>query len=189
MRKAVLTIILFSSAGLALRAQVPAGYVAVDSLVYHAVDAVDSKLEGKSVFSVVGSESSGVKITQDASIESAMAKHISANRNKHLSGYRIRIFFDNKQNSRTESEAALSRFRAAFPGIPAYRTFSNPFFKVTVGDFRTKSEAAQLLGSLKGMFPNAFVLKENINYPAVDKNSAYIVDTVKVLRKVGEETL
>ena len=182
MRKAFLTLAAAILTAASLSAQAPSGYTAADSLVYRPVDAVDASLEGKSVFSVIASEKHGLTVTQDASIASGMATHVKNNKSKSLQGYRIRIFFDNKQNSRGESESALARFRAAYPGIPAYRSFTNPFFKVTVGDFRTKSEATALLVSLKSMFPNAFVLKETINYPSVDRQHAYIVDTVTVYR-------
>lgn len=174
---------------LALRAQTPSGYQVVDSIVVRQVDAVDASLTGKSIFSVLSKDGSNVTVSQDASITTAMASHVSSNKSKNISGYRVRIFFDNKQNSRGESEAAMRRFQGAFPGVPAYRSFTNPFFKVTVGDFRTKSEATQLLNSLKGMFPNAFLVKESINYPAVDKSNAYVIDTIKVTRPVQAATL
>lgn len=152
--------------------------VTVDSLVYRPADAMDASLAGKSIFSLLSGE--GVVVEQDAGIVNAMSAHIAKNRKKTVSGYRVRIYFDNKQNSRGASEAAMMRFKGAFPGIPAYRSFTSPFFKVTVGDFRTKSEAAQLLQNLKGMFPNAFIIKEKINYPAVDRGHSFVVDTVKV---------
>ena len=185
MRKAIIILSFVLGAAASLRAQAPAGYVEVDSLVYRQVDALDASLEGKSIFSVISSEKKGLTVSQDASITSGMAAHVKNNKSKSLQGYRIRIFFDNKQNSRGESEAALARFKAMYPGVPAYRSFTNPFFKVTVGDFRTKSEATALLVSLKSMFPNAFVLKENINYPAVDRQNSYVVDTVTVFRPVS----
>lgn len=149
----------------------------------------DHALAGKSVFAVLSQPGSNVTVNQDASISSAMSGHVNSNRSRSLGGYRVRIFFDNKQNSRGESEAALRRFQGAFPGVPAYRSFTNPFFKVTVGDFRTKSEATQLLNSLKGLFPNAFVVKENINYPAVDRNGVYVIDTLKVNGSAPEASL
>ena len=61
----------------------------------------------------------------------------------------------------------MVRFKGMFPDVAAYRTYSNPFFKVTVGDFRTKSEATRLLQQVKGSFPSAFIVKETINYPPV----------------------
>ena len=66
--------------------------------------------------------------------------------------------------------------------VVAYRTYANPYFKVTVGDFRTRSEAVKLLERIKGAFPSAFVVKENIEFPVVDKENAYVTDTIKVVR-------
>ena len=40
----------------------------------------------------------------------------------------------------------------------------------------------ELLSRIRSEFPSAFVVKENIEYPVVDKNNAVVVDTVKVLR-------
>jgi hypothetical protein len=54
-----------------------------------------------------------------------------------------------------------------------------------VGDCRTKSEAMKLLARIKGNFSSAFVVKENIEYPLVDDEAAYTIDTVKVLRPVA----
>jgi hypothetical protein len=81
-----------------------------------------------------------------------------------------------------ESEETLKRFQTLHRDVPAYRTYSNPYFKVTVGDFRTKSEAMELLSRIRHEFPSAFVVKESIEYPVVDKNNAVVADTVKVIR-------
>ena len=160
----------------------PSNLTAVDSIVYRPVAASDAALEGKSVFSLLSNETRNATLSQDPSIVTAMNAHISYNRKKKLNGYRVRIFFDNKQNSRGASEAAMRRFQGAFPGYSAYRSFTSPHFKVTVGDFRTKSEAMQLLQRVKGMFPSAFIVKEQINYPSADHRSAYVADTVQVYR-------
>ncbi|MBO5634994.1 MAG: SPOR domain-containing protein [Bacteroidales bacterium] len=125
--------------------------------------AVDSTLIGKNIFNLMPN----VAVHQSQGILGAMNRQIASNSSRKMSGYRVRIFNDNKQNSRGASEAALARFKGMFPGLSAYRTYSNPFFKVTVGDFRTKSEALQLLQRVKGSFPSAFIVKETINYPPV----------------------
>jgi hypothetical protein len=41
-----------------------------------------------------------------------------------------------------------------------------------------------LLTRIKGAFPSAFVVKENIAYPVVDAENAVIADTVRVLRPI-----
>ena len=144
-----------------------------DSLVYVPAASMDASLSGKNIFSLV-------PVHQSQAVANAMNGKIQRNKDKKMTGYRVRIFFDNKQNSRAASEAAMNRFKSLHPGIPAYRSYESPYFKVTVGDFRTKSEAMQMMQRLKGDFPSAFVVKENINFPIVDKAHSYVVDTVRV---------
>lgn len=183
MKKLFLVLLAASLSALTLCAQEQTGaVVAVDSIVYRPAAAYDAALEGRSIFSVLSSEAKGITIQEDPSIVTGMNAHISYNRRKKLNGYRVRIFFDNKQDSRSASEAALNRFRGAFPGVSAYRSFTSPHFKVTVGDFRTKSEAVQMLQRVKGMFPNAFIVKEQINYPPADRANAFVADTVQVFK-------
>lgn len=169
----------------------PEGYVYVDSLVYTPKASVDSTLAGKDVFRDMPSRLRGDEATVDVGqseiLEKSMRAHIEANPKRTLSGYRVRIFFDNKQSARHESEQTLKRFRAMYRDVAVYRTYTNPYFKVTVGDCRTKSEAMKLLSRIKGNFPSAFVVKENIECPLVDEETAYTIDTVKVLRPVAME--
>lgn len=165
-------------------------YELVDSIVYRPAAAVDSTLVGIDVFDHVLSASAGkgnVVIEQNPMVEQSMRAHIDANKERTLSGYRVRIFFDNRQTARTESEETLKRFQTLHKDIPAYRTYANPYFKVTVGDFRTKSEAMELLARIRQEFTSAFVVKESIFYPVVDKNNAVVTDTVKVVRLKSAE--
>ena len=169
--------------------EAPEGYEYVDSLVYTLKASVDSALVGKDVFRDMPSRHEGdpatVEVEQSELLEISMRQHVQKNGARTLSGYRVRIFFDNKQSARNESEQTLMRFRAMYPDVAVYRTYTNPYFKVTVGDCRTKSEAMKLLSRIKGNFSSAFVVKENIGYPLVDDEAAYTVDTVKVLRPVA----
>jgi len=166
----IVILLLAAFAGAPLLAQ-----EATDSLVYVPAASVDASLAGKSIFN-------SVTVHQSQAIAKAMAGKIERNKSRKMTGYRVRIFFDNKQSARNASEAAMNRFRAAYPGHGAYRSFASPYFKVTVGDFRTKSEAMQLMRRIKADFPTAFVVKENINYPIVDRDHAYVVDTVSVVK-------
>lgn len=160
---------------------------AVDSVIYRPASAVDSTLVGKNVFRVLPSKSRGaaaeVVVRQSSNVERSMGAHVQANKERNMSGYRVRIFFDNKQTARVESENTLKRFESLYHDVAAYRSYANPYFKVTVGDFRTKSEAMALLERIKGDFPSAFVVKENISFPVVDKKNSYVTDTVKVFRQ------
>lgn len=149
-----------------------------DSIIYRQSAALDSTLVGKNILGLLSADS-GVTVHQSRIIQDALAAHISANSSRTSTGYRVRIFNDNKQTSRNDSEAALTRFKGMFPGVSAYRTYSNPFFRVTVGDFRTKSEAMRLLQQVKGTFPTAFIVKETIGYPVVDRFHSYTEERVE----------
>lgn len=148
-----------------------------DTIVYRFADAVDSTLVGISLLDAMPSD---VKIHQSQRTQNGLNLYISRNKDRVISGYRVRIFFDNKQTARAASEAAMESFLKTYHGIPAYRSYQSPFFKVTVGDFRTKSEAMVLLRSLKARFPSAFIVKENIEYPAADRVHTFVTDTVRV---------
>ena len=123
---------------------------------------VDSTLMGRSILSVLGP---GVTVNQSRTMRSALDSYVSNNAAKKLSGFRIRVFFDNGQSARTRSESIARSISNAFPGIGVYRTFESPNFKVCVGDFRTKDEALKVYHSLKATYPTAIILKETINYP------------------------
>lgn len=182
---------LMSSQSLKAQQNVKNGYQVADSVIYRPAATVDSTLVGKNVFAVLpsraGGSSSEVVVHQPSLVEKSMDAHVEANKERTLSGYRVRIFFDNRQSARTESEAALKRFESIYHDVSAYRSYANPYFKVTVGDFRTKSEAMELLDRIKNEFPSAFVVKENIAFPIVDKANAFVTDTVKVLRPVAPQ--
>ena len=123
---------------------------------------VDSTLVGRSVLSVLGS---GVSVNQSSAMKSAFDSYVSANASKRITGYRIRVYYENNQNARNRSEAIARSISVTYPGIGVYRTFESPNFKVCVGDFRTKDEALKLYHALKSSYPTAIILKETINYP------------------------
>lgn len=185
MKKILSAIALILFSGLALNAQAPQGYEWADSLVYTPVSAIDKDLQGRDIYSAMPEN---VTIHQAPALKDSLARYITRNEKRTVNGYRIRIFFDNKQDSRGASEAVAGRFRALYPGYNVYRSFANPFFKVTVGDFRTKSEANVALRVIVNDFPSAFVVREKFRFPALDPAS-YTVDTVRVLRKIEEVEL
>lgn len=176
--KRIVSIVLLIIAPLCLLKAQEAPTTAVDSIIFRLAPACDSSLVGQSVISLMPA---GVNVSQSQAIASALESRI-ASQVPGVDGYRVRIYFANNQNSRTESEAAAKSFMNDYPGIMAYRNYQNPFFKVTVGDFRTKSEAMSLLSRIKGRYPAAFIVKERINYPPLERENEVLRDTLKVSR-------
>ena len=81
----------------------------------------------------------------------------------NINGYRIVIFMSNTQTARRDAMAIQENFTTLFPKEQSYMTYENPYFKVAVGNCTTQEEAMILLGRLRGSFPKAFIMRENIN--------------------------
>lgn len=82
---------------------------------------------------------------------------------KSVSGYRIVIFMSNTQTARRDAVTAQENFALLFPQEQSYLTYENPYFKVAVGNCTSQEEALILLGRLRGTFPKAFMMRENIS--------------------------
>lgn len=130
---------------------------------------IDTLLMGRNIYDLLNEKgiiSGRVKITQSGTLTKAMRQHSTDNASKRINGYRVRIYFDNSQNARYQSERILERFAEEYPNIRVYRSHVSPYFKVTVGDFRTRGDAYMLADKLKSSYPAAFIVKETINYPS-----------------------
>ena len=123
---------------------------------------MDTTLVGRDIMSLVGSK---VNVSQSSAVRNALNNYIRSNSGKRIQGYRIRVFYDNSPQARTRSESIAAYVRTQFPENGVYRTFEAPNYKVTVGDFRSKEEALRIYMTLKGIYPTAYIIKENINYP------------------------
>ncbi|PKO98321.1 MAG: hypothetical protein CVU13_10745 [Bacteroidetes bacterium HGW-Bacteroidetes-8] len=129
---------------------------------------IDSSYLNKDIFELIARQAlngSVVKLKQSQDIVTSMQNHIANSSQKKINGYRIRIFFDNKQDARVKSENIRQSFTESFPGVGVYWTYDAPYFKVTVGDLRSKSDAMKMLKRLQGSYPSAFIVREHINFP------------------------
>ena len=147
------------AAGQGAAAQEPA----TDTTSVGASQPLDSLLVGVSIFDRLAEYNT--EVNQIPQIREAFSKYIEQNSVKKRHGYRIRIFISNAQNARAQSLEVENSFKKLFPAIPTYRTPSNPYFKVTVGNYRSRSDAARALTIIKEEYPAAFMVKEIIDYP------------------------
>ena len=122
---------------------------------------LDSALLGKNVLSVIGP---GVEISQSPVVRQALEQYVQDNALKPLTGFRIRVFYDNGPQARVRSENIEKTLQQQL-SVAVYRSFESPNYKVTVGDFRSKDEALRIYNALKGTYPTAYIIKETINYP------------------------
>lgn len=123
---------------------------------------VDSTLVGRDILSTLGS---GAQVEQSNIIRQALQQYTLNNAEKPISGYRIRVFYDNGPQARIKSENIEQILQKQFPEVLVYRSFESPNYKVSIGDFRSKDEALRIFNAIKGTYPTAFIIKESINYP------------------------
>ena len=96
-------------------------------------------------------------------LEKALDSQVEKNRARKVQGYRVRIYFDNSQDARQISEQIVDSFSVRHPGVPVYRSYDNPYFKVTVGEFRSRSDAMRFLEAIREEYPTVFLVKESFS--------------------------
>ena len=136
--------------------------------VFRRAPVIDSTYLNRDIFEILAKQSlngSVVNIKQSKDIVTSMQNHIANASQKRVNGYRIRIFFDNKQDARVKSENMRQSFSENYPGVGVYWTYDAPYFKVTVGDLRSKSDAMKMLKMLQTNYSSAFIIREHINFP------------------------
>lgn len=69
-------------------------------------------------------------------------------------GYRVQIYSDNNQRTaRAEAERRAAAIRSHFPEYQAYVVFQSPYWRVRVGDFRSRSQAEDAVQQMRQALP------------------------------------
>ena len=107
-------------------------------------------------------------VVQDEKINELLSKHLKINEVVNtIPGFRINVFFQSGNNSKTGAMQCKAAFTEKYPDIEAYVVYEEPNFKVKIGDFRTRMEARGFVQQIKMDFPDAFVIKDQINFPKI----------------------
>ncbi len=104
-----------------------------------------------------------VVLQMDSLILENYHKHLVQNsRNRGVEGYRIRIFSDNGYGAKENQMRVRASFLSLFPEIPTYPRYEGSYYKIYVGDFRTKRDALKTLEIIRKDFPDAFIVEDKI---------------------------
>ena len=103
-------------------------------------------------------------IVQDKRVNQLVLKHVLINEAKKgkSKGYRVQIHFGPEKAKALDMK---SKFMTTFHDVSAYLDYQQPYFKIRVGDFRTKLEAYKLLQDISVDFPGAFIVSDEIEPP------------------------
>ena len=110
-------------------------------------------------------EQGKVEVIKDKRLDN-LSTFVGNPQNTHTSvtmkGYRIQAYLDRDKN-------IVNQKRAEYLGKgedqPAYIDFLAPNFRLRVGDFRTKTDAASFLEKIRSIFPDAIIVMDDIELP------------------------
>jgi hypothetical protein len=138
-----------------------------------------SIVSSSDLFKTTGNSGAGkLNIFQDPALDTLLSRYILSFKNLEernngssgMEGYRIQIYNSSTRNAREESGKVRAEFLSKFPDIISYPLFEKPgYYKIRVGDFRTKAEATKLFLLISKVFPNAYIVPDIINFP--DQNT------------------
>jgi len=63
------------------------------------------------------------------------------------------------------ADQSRARFISRHEEVKSYKQFEYPYFKVYVGDFRTRSEALKFLKEIEYNYPDAFIREDIVEFP------------------------
>jgi hypothetical protein len=107
---------------------------------------------------------SNIRVYEQPVVRNTVQKIYDYQRYSHGTspGFRVQIDFSQEQST---VNAVRSNFAGKYPGIPSYKTYKQPYFRVSVGDFRTRLDAVHFLNIVKKDYPASFVVSDRIVPP------------------------
>lgn len=105
----------------------------------------------------------GVKVVKDSRLDLLIKKQIYINTLaiRNQPGFRVQLISTNK---RTEANDIKAKVMQLYPDYRTYLEYQPPYFKVRIGDFKSRDEATDFREKLSTNFPGAiFVVPAVIN--------------------------
>jgi hypothetical protein len=104
-----------------------------------------------------------IKMPKQVNSQVDMALDSIAVRNKmvrYSSGYRIQVFVGNDRKDVDEAKAYIYQ---NFPELNTYLTFSQPTYKLKIGDFTSRLDAERYYSSIRQRYSAAMIINERID--------------------------
>ena len=109
-------------------------------------------------------------IYNDPEIENLLELHLEYNKAfPVIEGYRIQLSMKAGNTALDEINNIKNKFEQDNPSINTYVTFREPYYRLRVGDFRTRLEAVEYMERIKRNYPQAWVIKDKISFPELTK--------------------
>jgi hypothetical protein len=82
-----------------------------------------------------------------------------------IDGYRIQIFMESGNDAVEHANEVMAEFNEKYPEMPVYLVFGQPYYRLRVGDFRTRLEAEKVFQTLSQDYKKAFITSDRIQLP------------------------
>ena len=104
--------------------------------------------------------SQNINIKYESGIDSLILKNNTIQQKKDgVLGWRIQLKF---KSTKEEIQKTRAEFMKIYPEIPTYLTYESPYYRICVGNFRTKNEALKLNNFIRKNFVEAYPVKKII---------------------------
>ena len=84
-----------------------------------------------------------------------------------IDGFRVQIFMELGNDALHHADSVKAKFSETYPDVPIYLVFGQPYYRLRVGDFRTRLEAENMYQQVKKEYKNAFVTADRIELPYI----------------------
>jgi hypothetical protein len=106
-----------------------------------------------------------VIINADPEVDQLVTLHKEHNQvYPYVQGYRIQLFKDSGNDALNAAHQMMEKFKKQFPDLNVYLSFKEPYYRVRVGDFRTRIEALDRLQDIKRKYRSVWIIKDNIHF-------------------------
>ena len=99
-------------------------------------------------------------VKQDAQIASLLYKYKEYNRKREFAeGFRIQIMYTDVRDEVYKSKGAMYK---EFSDLSSYVEYEQPYYKLRLGDFKSRLEATYYLQQVITLYPGAFIVRDKI---------------------------
>jgi len=102
-----------------------------------------------------------ITIHDEEGIEELVNIQVEVNRRTGgVEGFRIQLYSGSGPEGKKGALSVKGQFLNNFPGHATDLSFTSPFWRVRVGNYRHKHEALPLLNELRELFPDCYIVKD-----------------------------
>ena len=99
-------------------------------------------------------------VKQDAQVATLLYKYKEYNRRREFAeGFRIQIMYTDVRDEVYKSKGAMYK---EFSDLSSYVEYEQPYYKLRLGDFKSRLEATYYLQQVVTLYPGAFIVRDKI---------------------------